>query len=87
MADNSNVTEVKNWGGQAGGRGDNGEPPDMLEARVARLESDVEYIKRDISEMKVDVKEIRAHQRSDFRWVIGGFIALLGVLAKGFGWL
>lgn len=82
----SKVTNISDWGSPRGHKSD-GEPPDMLEARVARLESDVDYIKRDISEMKVDVKDIRAHQRSDFRWVIGGFVALLGVLAKGFGWL
>ncbi|MEC5321499.1 hemolysin XhlA [Brenneria populi subsp. brevivirga] len=29
-----------------------------LEARIARLESDVEYIKRDISEIKTDVKSV-----------------------------
>lgn len=29
-----------------------------LEARVARLESDVEYIKRDLSEIKTDVRAI-----------------------------
>lgn len=30
----------------------------MLEPRVAKLESDVEYIKRDISEIKPDIKSI-----------------------------
>ncbi|MCR4508909.1 hypothetical protein NUV66_06295 [Pseudomonas sp. 32.2.56] len=30
-----------------------------MEARVARLESDVEYIKRDIGELKDDVKTIK----------------------------
>ncbi|MBG6248363.1 MULTISPECIES: hemolysin XhlA family protein [Symbiopectobacterium] len=29
-----------------------------LEARIARLESDVEYIKRDIGEIKTDVKSV-----------------------------
>lgn len=37
------------------------EPPsggEMLEPRVAKLESDVEYIKRDIGEIKPDIKRI-----------------------------
>ncbi len=35
----------------------------MLEARVARLESDVEYIKRDVGEIKVDLREIKIDAR------------------------
>lgn len=30
----------------------------MLEARVAKLESDVSYIRRDVDELRVDVKTI-----------------------------
>ncbi len=30
----------------------------MLEARVAKLESDVSYIRRDVDELKADVKSI-----------------------------
>ncbi|KLF53517.1 hemolysin XhlA [Klebsiella aerogenes] len=37
-------------GGNGGGN--------MLEARVAKLESDIEYIKRDIAETKSDIKSI-----------------------------
>lgn len=38
-----------------------GTPPggSDLEARVARLESDVEYIKRDISELKADMRSLK----------------------------
>lgn len=43
-----------------GGGHTGGEPPggDKLEARVARLESHVEYVRRDISDLKSDVKSI-----------------------------
>ena len=30
-----------------------------MEARVARLESDVEYIRRDVSELKIDVRDLK----------------------------
>lgn len=36
----------------------NGGGEDMLEPRVARLESDVSYIRRDIDELKSDVKTV-----------------------------
>lgn len=38
------------------GSGDGG--GNMLEARVAKLESDVAYIRRDVDELKTDVKSI-----------------------------
>lgn len=64
---------------------------DMLEARVARLESDSEYIKRDIAEIKDDLKEVRKDMREDFRILFGALIVvslgLAGMMAKGFGWL
>lgn len=43
-----------------GGSGGAGGGGDMLEPRVARLESDVEYIKRDIGELKDTAKSIDA---------------------------
>ncbi|MBQ0399257.1 hypothetical protein J7S99_16840 [Providencia rettgeri] len=62
-----------------------------MEARVAKLESDVEYIKRDISEIKDDIKDIKKDAKSDFRMLFGAIIAvalgLAGLMAKGFGWL
>jgi hypothetical protein len=72
------------------GKGGPGGPDDM-EARVAKLESDMEYVKRDISEIKGDVREIRRDMRSDFRVLFGAIIAtaigLAGMMAKGFNWL
>ncbi|WP_391529851.1 hypothetical protein [Photorhabdus akhurstii] len=76
----------KNAGYDGGGGGD-----DMLEARVARLESDVEHIKKSIDEVKTDVREMRKDARSDFRLLFGAIIAvalgLAGLMAKGFHWI
>ena len=62
-----------------------------LEARMAKLEAAVEHIQSDLGEMKIDMREIRNNARSDFRWMVlaygTGFMALIGVMAKGFGWL
>ena len=69
--------------------GHGGEPP--MEARIATLESHVEYIRRDIGELKTDVKEIRKEAKDDFRILFSALVAvalgLAGLLAKGFGWL
>jgi hypothetical protein len=69
--------------GGPGGGDDGG-----MEARMARLESDVEYMKRDIAELKTDVREIRT---TDFRLIFGAIIAtalgLAALMAGGFGWL
>jgi hypothetical protein len=37
------------------------EPPggDVLEARVAKLETDLEYVKRDVSELRTDMRDVR----------------------------
>ncbi|WP_459582745.1 hypothetical protein [Dickeya oryzae] len=45
-------------GNDGSGGGSNGGGDDMLETRVAKLESDVSYIRRDIDELKLDVKSI-----------------------------
>lgn len=43
--------EFKSDGGDGGGGG-------MIEARVAKLESDINYIRRDVDEIKADVKSV-----------------------------
>jgi hypothetical protein len=69
-----------------------------MEARVARLEADVEYIKRDVSEIKTILHGhagkfdgLRDRLDRDFRILFGALIAaslgLAGLMAKGFGWL
>lgn len=63
-------------GGDTGNSG-NGNPPggDGVEARVARLESDVEYIKRDIGEIKSEMRQIGSD--------IGAIKVLLGTFGGG----
>jgi hypothetical protein len=62
-----------------------------MEARLARIESDVDYIKRDIGEIKTAVKETNVDLRTDFRLLFGALIVavlgLAGILATGFHWL
>ncbi len=61
-----------------------------MEARIGKLETDVEYIKRAVSELRTDVRELRSHQERDFRLLFGAivFVALgiSGMVAKQFGW-
>lgn len=53
------------------GPGDGG---DGMEARIAKLESDVGHIQNDIGDIKTDIRELR-------NWIIGGFVLLAGALA------
>lgn len=72
-----------------------------MEARVAQLETHVQYIRRDIDSLKDDVCEFRGETkaelssirsliRGDFQLLLGSLIAvalgLAGMIAKGFGW-
>lgn len=70
----------------------------FLESRVARLESDVGHIRSDIAEIKLDIRELRQDLASLERKLITGLAstriwmllqsaAILGVMARGFGWL
>lgn len=84
-------------------RGGN-EPPEGggLEARVAKLESHVEYIRRDIDALRIDLGEFRTETKTatgkirdnlerDFRLLFSCLIivslGLAGLMAKGFHWL
>ena len=64
--------------------------PDGLEARIARLETGIEF-QRDIAEIKTELQILRANARSDFRIIFALIIAaacgLAWLLAKGFHWL
>lgn len=73
-----------------GGGGNNG----GMEARIAKLEAASEHVVRELSELRQDIREVRQSLRSQTYWMVGGFAwftlslaAMLGVIAKGFGWL
>jgi hypothetical protein len=57
----------------------NGNPPggDNVEARVARLETHIEYIRRDLDEVMVDVKSIK----SRLAYFAGAGFVLLAIFA------
>ena len=61
-----------------------------MEARIAKLESDVGHIVSDVRDIKDDAREIKRDARVDFRLLFGALIVvalgLRGILAKGFGW-
>lgn len=67
--------------------GDNG----GMEARIAKLETAMEYVQRDLGEIKTDIRQIKDHARTDFRMLFGALIAvalgLAGLMAKGFHWI
>jgi hypothetical protein len=61
-----------------------------MEARIAKLESHVEYIRRDLDDVRSHVKEIRRNQQADFRILFASLITvaigLAGIISKGFHW-
>ena len=61
-----------------------------MDARIAKLESDVGHILRDISDMRADLKDIKKEARDDFRLLFGALIAttlaLGGMIGHGFKW-
>ncbi|RYH67826.1 MAG: hypothetical protein EON54_03760 [Alcaligenaceae bacterium] len=79
-----------------------GEPPPVaptassdenggMEARIAKLETAVEFIQRDVGDIKTDIREMKGHARTDFRLLFGAIITvaigLAGMMAKGFSWI
>ena len=46
-----------------------------MEARIARLESDVGHLRTDVADIKVDLRALRDK------------VAMLGTMARGFQWL
>ena len=65
------------------------EPP--MEARLAKLESSMEYVQRDISEIKLDIRRIYDTTDKNLKLYFGGLVTvalgLTGVMARGFGWI
>lgn len=79
---------------KSGGGGDNGD----MEARIARVESDMTHISKTLDEVKLDVREIRKDiqevrkeatrdYRTLFAALISVAIGLAGLMAKGFQWV
>ena len=75
-----------------------GRYPGDMESRVAVLEqiaktttTGLERLDRRIDGLDRRIDSLTAEQRSDFRWLLGimlgGFGAMLGVMAHGFHWL
>jgi hypothetical protein len=71
---------------------------ETMEARLAKLESDVGHIRTDIGDMKIDIREMRGSidvlKETVASAKIGGvllYVALAGTMlltmAKGFKWL
>jgi hypothetical protein len=73
-----------------------------MEARIARLESDVGHLRTDVADIKIDLRSLRdkvdalgaqlnAKIDSAKVWALLLYVALaaamLGTMARGFGWL
>ena len=62
-----------------------------LEGRLARLEAQSDYVVAQLNDFKKELKDFKKESNSkvdrNFFWTLGMFIALLGVMAKGFGWI
>ncbi|MCA6972119.1 MULTISPECIES: hypothetical protein [Pectobacterium] len=90
-AENSNVTIGRFPQHREKGSDSSGGGGGMLEARVGKVESDVEHIKNTMKDIKDDVREIKRDSRTDFRLLFGAIIAvalgLAGLIARGFHWL
>jgi hypothetical protein len=69
-----------------------------MEARIARLESDVGHLRGDVAEIKVDLRSLTAKVESVKDsiaaakiWALMLYVAfaavMLSTLARGFGWI
>lgn len=58
----------------------------MLEARVAKLESDVEYIKRDVGEIKGDLKTCTIQIYGIKTWIAVA-TAVTGLFVGAIAWI
>ena len=69
------AAELKN------GSGDGTLPP--MEARLAKVESDVDHIRETLNDIKTEIREMRKDQRADFRWLIAGIVGSFFLLGTG----
>ena len=62
-----------------------------MEARLANLETSMEYVQRDISDIKTDIRRIREIIDNNLKLYFAGLISvalgLTGIVSKGFGWI
>ena len=76
--------------------------PNDIPARVAVLEEIARQTRETMADLRTDlrqsfadlraeIRDLRSESRSDYRWqmglMLGGFGALLGVVAHGFHWI
>lgn len=78
----SNIVQGR-WSPGGNGTGNGG---DDMQARVARLESDVEHIKQDIAEIKADVRQA-ASDIGSIKLLLGTFGGGLTVAIAIFAWV
>lgn len=53
-----------------------------------RLLKEIEKVRKEIEEVRAELKtDIQKVKYDLLVWQIGGFIALAGIMAKGFGWI
>ena len=58
-----------------------------MEARIARLDSEVRHIQSGTAKIKTDVRELRSDNKILLGMIIAASLGLAGIMAKGFGWL
>ena len=65
----------------------------LYEGRMTRVETALEGIVKTMDSMAYDIREIRKDMKTDFRWILGmmvlmlgGFGSLFGLMAHGFKW-
>ncbi len=80
MSSNIKLFPVASFGAEQRNNGGGGD----LEARVAKLESDVEYIKRDISEIKVRQQAFIERTEDNFKEVRQEFKAVRSEMKNDF---
>ncbi len=57
-----------------------------MEARIAKLESDIENIKSNQVRMWDDVKDVKKEISDNFKWMIGGFVATAATTVCAIAW-
>ncbi len=67
----------------SGGGGNSG----GMEARIVRLETIIEQTDKRLANIESDARETRKELRVMFYFQIASVATILGVVAKGFGWL